>query len=57
MPAEILVPETPDERRAELASILANGFLRLRARTLAREKEAAPREIPTPKKPLESSTF
>ena len=55
MPAEILVPETPDERRSELASILATGFLRLRARTRARRKEAALREIPTPEKSSESS--
>ena len=55
MPAEILVPETPEERRAELASILATGFLRLRARVRAREEEAAQREISPPEKPPESS--
>ena len=36
------------ERRAELAAILAVGFLRLRARVRAHEEEAARREISPP---------
>ena len=39
---------TPEERRAELAAILAAGFLRLRARMCAREDEAARRESSSP---------
>ena len=36
---------SPVERRSELATILAAGFLRLRARVRSCEEEAARREI------------
>ena len=41
---------SPAERRAELAAILAAGFLRLRARLRAGQEEAARREISSPDK-------
>ena len=50
-----LIVLTPAERRSELATILAVGFLRLRARVRVREEEAARREISPPDKPPESS--
>ena len=50
-----LIVLTAAERRAELAAILAAGFLRLCARALPREEDAAPREISPPEEPPESS--
>ena len=50
MPDHNLIVLTPAERRAELAAILAAGFLRLRARVLVGQEEAARREIAPPEK-------
>ncbi len=55
MPYDTSLRLTPAERRAELATILANGFLRLRARVRSRQEDAARREISPPETPPQSS--
>lgn len=54
-PAERSFDEAQDFQRSELATILAAGFLRLRARVRVREEGVAEREISPPEKPPKSS--